>query len=262
MGERKEREADPTGREMRPSPRGNPEPPPFGIYLGILAGPLATCHPITNSICIHPIRSAMNGPFQAYQDENSLLLGQPTGENLKPLPGFGGAKRALSGSRRALGNITNNNGGMQSAKQAVSREVLGDRTRDDTSSRGPTTTSTSGRKTWTYETACVDELMRGGVECPAGMGWDEQLAAREMDLMHAGMVDAAGHEAALRARAVSLLKSVQGADETRRREAIDTVVHDCWEGSEFFEGMRDELEAPASPTRAPCVLEELEDVLP
>ena len=45
----------------------------------------------------------MSSQFQAYQDENSVLLGQPTGENLKPLPGFGGGKRALSGSRRGFG---------------------------------------------------------------------------------------------------------------------------------------------------------------
>ena len=201
----------------------------------------------------------MSSQFQAYQDENSVLLGQPTGENLKPLPGFGGGKRALSGSRRALGNITNNNGGVQSAKQAVSREVSGD-PRERETNTGPTT-STSGRK-GTHEAACIDELMRGGVERSAGMGWDEQQALREMELMDAGVVDVAGHDALLRARVAGLCKSVQGTEEARRREAIDAAIYGFGDDSEIVEGMRDELAAPSSPTQALCVLEELEDVLP
>ncbi len=194
--------------------------------------------------------------MQAYQDENSVILGQPTGENLMSLPGFGGGKRALPGSRRALGNITNNNGGVQSAKQAVFREVSADTSTGNGDMSRP---DTSGR---TYEAACVDELMRGGMECSAGMGWDEQQAVREMELMDAGVVDAAGHEAVLCSRAVSLCKGVQGTDEARRREAIDAVVRGFGDDSEFVEGMREELQAPVSPPRALCVLEELEDVLP
>lgn len=197
----------------------------------------------------------MRGQIQAYQDENSVILGQPTGENLKSLPGVGGGKRALSGSRRALGNITNNNGGVQCAKQAVFREVSTD---PSVGNRDISRPDTSGR---TYEEACIDELMRGGVECSAGRGWDEQQAVREMELMDAGAVDAAGLEAVLCSQAISLCESVQGTDEAHRRRVIDAVVHGVGGDSEFMEEMRDDLEVPASP-QVLCVLEELEDVLP
>lgn len=207
----------------------------------------------------------MSGRFEPYQDENSLLgQAQRPRENLQPLSGFGAGKRALSGTRQALGNITNN-GSVQVAKQAISREVLVGNDKhgrqgkhESVETRQERVVSTSGR---TDEEACVDELMRGGMERPAGSTWDVQVAGREMELMDKGSVDAAGHLAAAQARVVGLCRSLQDVGEAHRREAIDAVFRE--DSGQWGLG-RVDVGIPASPEKALSVLNDIhgEDVFP
>lgn len=170
----------------------------------------------------------MNDQFHLFQDENS----QGTAFRSGVQPNYQhdtlvGPKGAAS-ARKALGNITNNNGGLstgikqgQNSENFQGRELLNIRkdVRLSDSQTGSVSLNAPFTRKESQRESRLDDLVRGGIESSAGPTWDQQEALKDLALGGSGLsFDVTGHQKMLRRQIEKICSDLM------ERDGLETKV--------------------------------------